>query len=80
VSKRAVEFICSLMMGARGHLIITEDPGSAIDVDVEESYRSLVMNGEKDYHRIRGYLETSRSDAKSPAPAQEQAQETQSQP
>ncbi len=56
VSKNDVQFIGSTMIACQGHLAVSKDPGPAIDIDVKESYLSLIKDGEKDFHRIADYL------------------------
>ncbi len=57
VSKEDVVFIGSTMIGARGQVVVSSDPSSAIDIDVAESYQALIRDGERDFHRLLAYLD-----------------------
>jgi len=56
LARRDMEFIGSLMFGARGCLTISRGPGPAIDIDVKEAYLSLVRNEEENFRRVARYL------------------------
>jgi hypothetical protein len=83
LSKNDVQFIGSTMIGCQGHLVVGKDLGTAIDIDVSESYLSLIKDGEKDYERIARYLreaagaEEDETDLPSSAPPPATTQESQ---
>lgn len=56
VGQRDLEFVGSLLAGVQLRLVISEDLGPAIDVDVEESYLNLVQEGEENFRRVARYL------------------------
>ena len=56
LSRRDMEFVGSLMFGGKGCLTISRGPGPAIDIDVKESYLSLVRNDEESFRRVARYL------------------------
>ena len=53
---RDMEFVCSLLVGVPAVLVVGEDPGPAIDIDLEEVYLSLARDDEQDYRCIKGFL------------------------
>lgn len=55
--KRDMEFIGSTMFAVRGYLLVSSDPRPAFDIDVEDSYTSLVRDGEREYTEIQRYLD-----------------------
>lgn len=56
--KRDMEFIGSRLFRVRGYLLVSSDPGPAFDIDVEESYTSLVRDNEREFAEIQRYLHT----------------------
>ena len=53
---RDMEFVCSLLVGVPAVLVVGEDPGPAIDIDLEEVYLNLARDDEQDYRCIKGFL------------------------
>jgi GTP:adenosylcobinamide-phosphate guanylyltransferase len=56
LGQRDLEAIGTWLAGAEVRMCVTEDLGPAIDIDVEESYRSLANEGEENFRRVARYL------------------------
>ena len=56
LGQRDLEFAVSLLLGTPARMVISRRVGPAIDIDVEDSYRSLAAGGEDGYRRVARYL------------------------
>lgn len=58
-----LEFAVSLLLGTPARMVISRRVAPAIDIDVEDSYRSLAADGEDGYRRVAHYLDLDTSAA-----------------
>jgi hypothetical protein len=56
VRQRDVEFWATALLNVPTRMVICQNVAPAIDIDVDESYRVLVADGEDSYRRVARYL------------------------